>query len=114
MRNFWRRLFGGETGDRGLYLYVRCGRCGAPVRVRIDPANDLAAEYGADAITGYRLVKEIMDDRCFRLMRAELTFDRGRRELERTISGGEFITAAEYERLRDAAVGAPAGASGDQ
>lgn len=100
--DFLRRLFGGgETRppDNALHLYVRCTRCGSPVHVRIDMRNDLAAEYGDDLIEGYRLVKEMMDARCFRLMRAELTFDRNRRELGRSIDGGEFITRDEYEHL---------------
>jgi hypothetical protein len=99
--DFLRRLFGGERhpADDALHLYVRCSHCGAPVHVRINLRNDLLAEYGDDLVEGYRLIKEIMDDRCFRLMRAELVFDRNRRELERTIAGGEFITCEEYERL---------------
>ncbi len=99
--NFLRRLFGGgshQPNDDALHLYVRCRRCGSPVHVRIDMRNDLSAEYG-DEIEGYRLVKEIMDARCFRLMRAEISFDRQRRELERHLEGGEFITREEYEQL---------------
>ena len=40
-----------------------------------------------------------MDSRCFRLMRAEIEYDRGRRELSRTLEGGTFITKEEYEQL---------------
>ncbi len=100
--DFLRRLFGGgarRPADDALHLYVRCSHCGAPVHVRINLRNDLLAEYGDDLVEGYRLSKEIMDDRCFRLMRAELVFDCNRRELERTITGGEFITREESEQL---------------
>jgi hypothetical protein len=48
-------------------------------------------------------VKEIMDDRCFRLMRAEVRLDSGYRVVERTIEGGRFLSAEEYQRLRSAA-----------
>lgn len=100
--DFLRRLFGaGQSNppDNALHLYVRCSRCGAPVHVRIHLYNDLAVEYGDDDVDGYTLRKEIMDSRCFRLMQAEFTFDRNRRELSRAIEGGEFISKEEYERL---------------
>jgi hypothetical protein len=47
----------------------------------------------------YRLIKEIMDSRCFRIMRAEIEYDRGRRELSRQIEGGTFVTKDEYDQL---------------
>lgn len=100
--NFLRRLFGGQSSpqDQALHLYVRCSRCGSPVHVRVHLYNDLAVEFGdGEDIVGYQLRKEIMDSRCFRLMYAELAFDRNRRELSRTIEGGEFISREEYERL---------------
>lgn len=96
---FLQRLFGGGTtasADRGIHLYVRCNRCGAPVHVRVDPQNDLSG----DEEDGFYVSKEIMDDRCFRLMRADLTFDGGRHETSREIEGGRFISAEEYEQLR--------------
>jgi hypothetical protein len=61
--------------------------------------NDLAVEYDDDTVAGYTLHKEIMDAKCFQLMHADLSFDRDRREQNRTIAGGEFISREEYERL---------------
>lgn len=102
--DFLRRLFGGQRqngpADNALHVYVRCSRCGAPVHVRVHLFNDLAVEYDDNEnVVGYRLRKEIMDSRCFRLIYADLHFDRNRHELERTIEGGTFISAEEYERL---------------
>lgn len=101
--NLLRRLFGGggaATIDGAIHLYVRCNRCGAPVHVRVDPRNDLLIEYGdEDDAVGYRLIKEIMDSRCFRLMRAEIGYDRGRHEVNRQIEGGTFISKEEYDQL---------------
>jgi hypothetical protein len=105
---FLRRLFGRgnqSSDDRGLHLYIKCQRCGSPVHVRIDLHNDLSAEYGDNAAEGYHIVKEVMDDRCFRLMRAELHFDAQRREVSRAIEGGAFISSDEYETLRAARSG---------
>jgi len=100
--NILRRLFGGgePSSDGAIHLYVRCNHCGAPVHVRADPRNDLVTEYGDDDdAAGYRLFKEIMDSRCFRLMRAEIAYDRNRRELSRQIEGGTFISKEEYDQL---------------
>ena len=70
------------------------------MHVRVDPRNDLVIEYGDDEdASGYRLIKEIMDSRCFRLMRAEIEYDRGRREVSRQIEGGTFISKEEYDQL---------------
>jgi hypothetical protein len=100
--NIFRRLFGNNqtAADGAIHLYVRCNRCGSPVHVRADPRNDLVAEYGDDDnASSYRLHKEIMDARCFRIMRAEIEYDRSRREINRTIEGGAFITQDEYNQL---------------
>jgi hypothetical protein len=100
--DFLRRLFGGgqPRGDGAIHLYVKCNRCGAPVHVRVDTRNDLSIEYGdSEEPSGYRLIKEIMDSRCFRLMRAEIDYDGAKRELSRQIEGGTFITREEFERL---------------
>lgn len=103
--DFLRRLLGAQpratSSDNALHLYVRCARCGAPVHVRVNLLNDLAIEYDDNEnVEGYHLRKEIMDSRCFRLIYASLRFDRNRRELERSIEGGEFISHEEYERLQ--------------
>jgi hypothetical protein len=71
---------------------VRCNKCGAKVRVRVSLANDLSM----DDEGGYVLRKDIMDDHCFQLMRAELHFDERRRVLSRELSGGEFISEEEW------------------
>jgi hypothetical protein len=108
--NVLRRLFGGRSAsdDGAIHVYVKCNRCGAPVHVRVDPRNDLVSEYDeSDDPSGYLLVKEIMDSRCFRIMRAEITYDRSRREQERTIEGGTFITKEEYEQLAEQRTATP-------
>jgi hypothetical protein len=83
--DFLRRLFGGgasaSPADDGLYLYVRCNNCQSPLRVRIDPRNELSPEFDeGEGVGGYILRKEMMDSKCFRLMYATLRFDTRRRE----------------------------------
>jgi len=76
-----------------LWLYVKCKRCGAPVAVRVDLRNDPSLN---DDSSGYILRKEIMDDQCFTLMRAEIAMDARRNIIEKKIDQGEFITEEEY------------------
>jgi len=87
------RLLSSPAQNGALWLYVRCGHCGAKVRVRVNLINDLSASDDG----GYILRKDILDDKCFRLMRAEVRFDSRRRVSSRTIEGGEFITREEYQ-----------------
>ena len=92
-----RRLFGGQPTpqqDEGMYLYVRCGNCGRVLRIRVDKRHDLLTDYDNG---GFTLVKEMMDDKCFRLMRAEMAFDRAYNVTSQHIEGGTFITKEEYE-----------------
>jgi hypothetical protein len=95
-------IFGSSEGEvrdsTGIYLYVKCSRCGAPVRVRADRTRDLLRDYDSDTV-GYVLHKEIMDGTCFSLMQATVHFDAGYRVLSREIEGGEFISREEYQEL---------------
>ena len=88
---FLSKLLGKPIEDSALWLYVRCNKCGARARVRVSLANDLSMEED-----GYILRKEIMDNRCFHLMHAELRFDERRRVISRKLTGGEFISAEEW------------------
>ncbi len=100
-----RQLFRGQRSpaDAVLHLYVRCSHCGAAVHVRVQLMHDLAVEFGArEEVTGYYVRKELLDDRCCRLMYADLHFDRNRRERTRTMEGGTFIDQVEFERLNSA------------
>jgi len=93
-------LFTPPTGDpNALWLYVKCKRCGAPLAVRVNMANDLSADYESG---GFVLNKEIMDSKCFTLMRAEVHFDAGRKITERKLDKGEFITREEYAAMTNA------------
>lgn len=88
---------GGEIKDKeGIYFYVKCGKCGAPVRVRVNKFHDLQRDEDGD---GFILHKEIMDGSCFRLMYATMHFDYNRRITTQEIDGGEYITWETYQSL---------------
>lgn len=88
---------GGEVRDpEGIYLYVKCSRCGAPIRVRADKRHDLQRDYDTNE---YVLRKEMMDGTCFNLINATVRFDPTYRIIDREIEGGEFITWEEYNAL---------------
>lgn len=92
-------MFSSPSDPMTLWLYVKCKRCGTPVAVRVDLRNDPSHDDESD---GYILRKEIMDDKCFTLMRAEIRFDARRNVTEQTIDRGTFITQEEYEQARNA------------
>jgi hypothetical protein len=90
---------GSDGGDKGIYYYVKCSKCGEKIRVRIDPSNDLAQEFdeGGDNPSGYSATKGVIGKKCFRTLSVTVKFDRARRESSRSIDGGEFITREEFE-----------------
>jgi hypothetical protein len=97
IRDFLMGSSEGEIRDpNGIYFYVKCSRCGAPVRVRADKRMDIRQDYEQG---GYIWRKEIMDGRCFQLMQATVHFDAGFRVVEQSIEGGEFITWDDYKAL---------------
>jgi hypothetical protein len=78
-----------------FWLYVRCARCGTPLSVRVDTRNELSADYEQG---GYVLFKEMMDAKCFTLMRAEVHFDQQRNVTKQLVEKGTLITRDEYEK----------------
>ena len=93
-------LFGAADGEikdkEGIYFYVKCNKCGAPVRVRVNKHHDLHRDEDSG---GFILRKEIMDGSCFRLMYATVHFDYNHKIIEQEIEGGEFIAWDEYKAL---------------
>ncbi len=105
--SFLKKLFGGgnpampkasDASDaNALWLYVKCGKCGAPVAIRVDTRNDISVDYETG---GRYLRKEIMDSACFQLMYADVRFDGSGKIAEQSIERGEFLTRAEFEHAR--------------
>jgi hypothetical protein len=94
---FLKKLFGGDkepaeyVDKQGVYFYVRCGNCGTITRVRADKEYDLLRE-GSDFVWH----KTIVDNRCFRPMVTVVHLDNNYQPTSEEISGGSFVTEAEY------------------
>jgi hypothetical protein len=85
----------GETVDTlGLYFYVQCDNCGAPVKLRADKQYDLLDEGD-----GYVWHKTIVDNRCFRRIPTVVHLNRRYEVVNQTIEGGRYITEEEYKAL---------------
>ena len=82
----------------GIHFYIKCDRCGAVVDARADRRNDLSRQYQGEGAFVWR--KEIIDDRCFQLMQAEVRFDDHYNILSQELTGGCFITKEEYEQSK--------------
>ncbi len=90
-------LFTASPADpMAMWLYVRCKRCGTPLAVRVDLRNEPSIDYDTG---GYVLHKDMMDNKCFAHMHAEIHFDARRTITEKKLTGGEFITKEEYEAM---------------
>ena len=87
---------GGERRDDAIHLYVQCDKCGAKLHIRVDKQYDLLPDYTGEA-GAYILRKEMMDDKCFRLMYAEVHFDRQYNILAADVQGGRLISREEFE-----------------
>lgn len=85
---------GGERDENAYWVYVRCDRCGEAIKTRVDLRNDLSLREEG----GYMVKKTLVgSQRCFERIPITLTFDGNRQFIDSEISGGEFITAEEFE-----------------
>ena len=93
----------GAEESEGLWVYVRCGKCGEAIRSRIDLTHDLTPKYSLEGrITEYMVRKVLIgSQRCFEPIEVRLTFDAQRRLSSRDIAGGEFISREEYKVMKE-------------
>lgn len=98
--NFLRQLFGGGGGeqrrDDGMYYYLRARRSGEIVQVRLDP-NQLSPQYDGDRVGSYFTAKTVIGPRSFERMEAEFHFDGHKHLVDKSVSGGEFVTRDDWE-----------------
>ncbi|MCC6804113.1 MAG: hypothetical protein IT319_14620 [Anaerolineae bacterium] len=94
---FLKRLFGGVGGgddSAGLYYYIRLKGSDEVVRVRINRNNDLSL---ADDGKTFWVHKMVMGTKGFQRAEVDLYFNQNRQLSSSEISGGDLVTAAEYE-----------------
>jgi hypothetical protein len=102
---FLKKLFGGGgeaqtkkpapyVDTQGIYFYVQCDNCGAPVKLRVDKQYDLFDEGD-----GYVWHKTIVDNRCFRRIPTVVHLNRQYEVVSQTIEGGRYITEETYQAL---------------
>lgn len=98
-----KELFGGgkasgssrAAGDpNGIMLHFRCQRCSTVVRIRVDKRNDLNREDDGPGV--FLLRKDVMDNKCFQLMNAEVWLDSNYQVVSSDVTGGELISEEEY------------------
>lgn len=91
-------IFAGNDGrrpdDASAWFYVRCRRCGEVIKVRVDMRNDPSEDEDGQYVVHKTLVGGAR--RCFARLEMTLTFDVGRRLQSQEVTGGEFVTEADY------------------
>jgi hypothetical protein len=83
----------GGGDPNGILFYFRCKKCGSLVRVRVDRRSDLNAEDGPST---YVVRKDVMDNKCFQLIKAEMWLDSTYTVVQSDVRGGTMITEEEY------------------
>ena len=106
---WFRRLFGRRSSQdeaNAVWIYVYCNRCGEAIGVRADRRYDLVSEMrdAGEAGPAFTMHKDIVGTRCFQRIEVTLAFDHRLQVTEQHITGGHFLTEAEYRRAVAAAV----------
>ena len=86
-------MFSGQESTAEYWVYVRCKRCGEPIKTRIDLQNHLSQNDEGGYVVNKTLVGS---QRCFERIEVTLYFNSRRELIDQSISRGEFITAEEY------------------
>lgn len=84
--------------DPVYWLYVECKHCGEKIKTRVNLYNDLSIRYGEknEADTYFCRKVIIGNERCYRPIEVEMTFDRNKKLMDRQITGGKFISKDEF------------------
>jgi hypothetical protein len=105
--DFLKRLFGGggAVQQGGTYFYIRSRRSGEVIQLRLD-LNQLTPEYENERVSGYYAHKTLVGQRSFERLEAEFQFDPNKRLLEKSVSGGEFVTREDWVAQQESGPGA--------
>jgi len=105
-----RRLFSGGAGaggSRSHTVYLRCQRCGEPLALRVDLANDLSPEWrdssggGSDYPDYYSARKTVIGSgRCYAPIEVEMVFSKQKQLESQSVKGGVLLTEEEYQQAQ--------------
>jgi hypothetical protein len=89
------------AGDANAYwIYVRCRRCGEPLRSRVNLANDPSLDDDGETWVVRKGLIGSGANRCFQSVEVTLKFDAKKQNvIESDAVGGTLITAEEYQAL---------------
>jgi hypothetical protein len=95
------RLFGGGGGgsaNRYLTVYVMSRRCREPINGQVDLFNEVSAvEEGDHAFYTRKVLHTSGERRCFDQVEVSLYFDQNKKLVRHEVTGGSWLTEAEYE-----------------
>jgi len=96
-----RKALAGPSGEAGVYwIYAQCGRCGEPLRGRVDLRNEPSLGEGGKTWIVRKGLMGSGDNRCFQTVDVTLRFDaRKQKVIDSEVSGGKLITEEEYDEL---------------
>jgi hypothetical protein len=89
----------GGDRDVGMYFYVKLDKSGEIVKIRLDPRQDLAPEYGKGT---YRSRKTITGPESLQKAEATFLFDENRSFQNADITGGSLVSEEEYNQQKQA------------
>jgi hypothetical protein len=86
-----------DSDGRAVYFYVRCNACGEKIRVRVDTYNDLMQEFDdRERVSGYSIEKDVIGNKCFKMMHLHADFDAGKRMSGASVENGTLISKTEF------------------
>ena len=89
-----------QEDANAVWIYVQCDRCGEKLRARLNTRAELSPEFGnTDNANSFYCRKVLIgEQRCYQQIEVNLKFDTRFKIVEQQISGGKFISRAEYEQ----------------
>ena len=104
--NFFDRLKATITASgidrRSYWVHTRCKRCGEVISARIDLFNDLSEDFETKQRRVHKVLVGDGRNRCFQRIEITLIFDKNKKLVDRSITGGEFLHPNEVEAAKDA------------
>ena len=100
----WTTIFARDRVT-AVWIYVCCNRCGEAIQVRADRRYDLVSEMREVGEEGpaFTMHKDIVGQRCFQRITVTLGFTAHLQVSEQQITGGRFLTEAEYHQAMTSA-----------